>query len=85
VVEEGWRPLDRVDLRQQRRVNEPGSVEQVVVGPGRVLGSQPVADRVVLEGEERVHHGQADPEARLVGRVFLAVGIYRYQAVGPDL
>src|SRR5215211_8212184 len=66
VVEEGWRPLDRVNLRQQCRIYEPGAVEQVVVGPARVLGAQPLADRVVLEGKERVHHDEPDPEARLV-------------------
>ena len=85
VVEEGGCPLYCVYPRQQRRVYKPGTVEQVVVGPARVFGAQPVADRVVLEGEERVHHGQADPKARLVGGMLLGSAIYGYQAVGPNL
>src|SRR5215216_3960809 len=85
VVEEGGRPLDGVDLRQQCRVYEPGAVEQVVIRPARVLGAQPVADRVVLEGKERMHHDQPDPESRLVGWMLLAVGVDWYQAVGADV
>src|SRR5215207_6825512 len=85
MIQEGGRPLDGVDLRQQRRVYEPGAVEQLVVGPAGVLGAQPVADRVVLAGKERMHHCQPDPEARLVGWMLFAVGVDRYQAVGADL
>ena len=64
VRDDRRRPLDRVDLRDQRRVHEPRAVEEVVVRPGRVLLAQRVADRVVLEREERVQDAEPDPEVR---------------------
>ena len=53
VADHGRRPLDRVDLGDQRGVDQARPLEEVVVGPRRVLGSQPVADRVVLADEDR--------------------------------
>src|SRR5215204_6136042 len=85
MIQEGGRPLDGVDLRQQRRVYEPGAVEELIVGVAGVLGAQPIADRVVLAGKESMHHDKPDPEARLVGWMLFAVGVDRYQAVGADL
>jgi hypothetical protein len=66
MAEDGCGPFDRVDLREQGRIDEPGVVEEVVIRPGGVIGPQTVADGVVLEHEERLHEGQADPEARLL-------------------
>lgn len=51
-----------MDLRHERRVDEPGTVVDLAVGPGRVLGPQTVADRVVLERKEGVEEPKAQPE-----------------------
>jgi hypothetical protein len=48
VAEDSSSPFDRVDLREQCRVDEPGVVKEVVIRPGGVLGTQAVADGVVL-------------------------------------
>ena len=55
------RPLDGVDLRHHRRVDQLGLAKQLVVGPVRMLVREQIADVVVLEREERVQHGEADP------------------------
>ena len=67
-------PLDGVDLGHQGGVDEPGVLEELVVGEGRVAGLQVVADGVVLEGEQVLEHGQAQPEAGDQGRVEVGVG-----------
>ena len=61
VRQDRGRPFHRVDLRQQRRVDQPGLLEQPLVVPVRVVFLQLVADRVVLEREQRVQQAQADP------------------------
>ena len=63
VRDDRRRPLDRVDLRDQRRVHEPGAVEEIVVRPGRVVLAQRVADRVVLEREQRVQDARGRPRS----------------------
>jgi hypothetical protein len=55
------RPLDGVDLGDERRGDQPRLVEELLVGPVRVLGGEEVAHMVVFPREERVEHGQADP------------------------
>ncbi len=65
----GRRPLDRVDLREQRREDQAGVAEELLVVPAGVVLRQAVADRVVLEREQVHEHLQADPEARHPARV----------------
>lgn len=43
------RPFDRVDFSEERSPDQPRPVEELLVRPGRVLGSQPIANSVVLE------------------------------------
>ena len=62
VRDDRRRPLDRVDLRHQRRRDQARLREELVVGPRRVLGGEPVCDRVVLAREERVQERQPEPE-----------------------
>ncbi len=61
MPEHGRRPLERVDLRDERRVDQPRGLEQRLVVPARPLGAQPVADGVVLEREQQVEQREADP------------------------
>ena len=63
---------------------EPRPLEDVVVRPRRVLGSQPVADRVVLADEDDLHQRDPEPEARHLRRVVLLVRRDRQQAVLAD-
>src|SRR6266851_6762227 len=44
MAEDGGGPLDGMDLGQQRSVDQPGPVEQLLVGPSGVFGAKPVAD-----------------------------------------
>ena len=86
--EDAGRPLDGVDLRHQRRVDEPRGQEQPLVVPGRVVALEVVADRVVLLDEQRVEQRQADPvvvaEAGRVDAVERRVGLVRQAAVLDD-
>src|SRR3712207_6761544 len=86
-VDDARRPLDGVDLRHQRRVDEPGGVEQALVVPARVLLLEHVADRVVLLGEQRVEAREPEPpvlvEAGGVDAGLLGVG--EQAAVVADL
>ena len=50
-----------MDFREQRRVDEPRLLEQALVVPERIVLLQLVADRVVLEGEQRVQQAETDP------------------------
>ena len=61
MAEDTGSPFHRVDLRHEGHVDEPRMVEQVVVGPGGIGGTQALANRVVLQGEKGVHERQADP------------------------
>ena len=49
--QDGRRPLDGVDFRQQRGVDQAGLLKQALVVPHRVVLLELVADGVVLEGE----------------------------------
>src|SRR5687768_10539619 len=69
MAENSSSPLHSVNLRQQRRVNEPGTVEQLVVGPGGILGAEALADRIVLQHEERLQQRQPHPEPWLLRRL----------------
>ena len=59
--QDGRRPLDGVDLREQRRVDQARLLEQPLVVPERVVLLELVADGVVLEREQRVQQAQPDP------------------------
>ena len=56
------RPVDRVDLRHQRRDDEARIVVELVVRLVRMGLVQVVADRVVLAHEERVEEREPHPE-----------------------
>ena len=82
VRDDRRRPLDRVDLRHQRRRDQPRLREELVVRPLRVLGGEPVGDRVVLAREERVQERQPEPEVPGDARqVELRVEVARQLAV----
>ena len=82
VRDDRRRPLDRVDLRHQRRRDQARLREELVVGPVRVLGGEPVCDRVVLAREERVQERQPEPEVPGDAReVDLRVEVARQLAV----
>ena len=79
------RPLDGVDLGHQRRVDQARLVEELVVRPRRVLAAQPVADRVVLEREQRVQDREAEPPvAGHPGQVDPLLQVARQLAVGVE-
>ena len=85
VRDDRRRPLDGVDLRHQRRVDQPRLAEELVVRPLGMLCRQPVGDRVVLEREERVQQGEAEPEVAGDARqVELRVEVTRQLAVGVE-
>jgi hypothetical protein len=75
VIDDGRGPLRRVDLGEERDVDEPGVIEQLIVRPGGILAAQVVTDGIVLAGEEGVQHRQPDPEPRNIGRVAIGVGM----------
>ena len=64
VGDDGRRPFHRVDLRDQRRGDEPGPLVQLLVGPLRVGRLERVGDRVVLADEEGAHHVQSRATSR---------------------
>ena len=85
VRDDRRRPLDRVDLRHQGGVDQAGAVVELVVRPVRVLLGEPVADRVVLAGEERVQERQPEPEvAGDAGEVDERLEVARELAVGVE-
>ena len=60
VGDDRRRPLDRVDLRHDGRVDEACMVVEVVVAPVPVLVvAKRIADRVVLAHERRMEDGEA--------------------------
>ena len=61
IRDDRTRPLERVDLGHQRGVDQPGFAEELLVVPVGVLVREQVADRVVLQREQRVEHRQTDP------------------------
>ena len=62
---DGARPLRGVNLREQRRVDQAGLLEQPLVVPERIVLLEHVADGVVLEREQRVQ--QAEPHPAVLG------------------
>ena len=85
VGDDRRRPLDRMDLRHQRRVDQPRSVVELIVRPGRVGPAKVVADGVVLEREEDVQEPQAEPEVPgHVGEIEVRVELARRQSVLAD-
>ena len=84
VADHRRRPLDRVDLGDQGGVDQARPLEEVVVRPRRVLGSQPVADRVVLADEDHLHQRDPEPEARHLRRVELLLLRDRQEPVLAD-
>src|SRR5437868_1135230 len=56
-------PLDRMDLCQKRRIDEPGFLEQLFVRPVGVGMCEAVADGIVLAREQRQQHAQPQPPA----------------------
>ena len=55
------RPLDGVNLGDERGDDETRLLEEALVGPSRVALLESIADRVVLEREETVHQAQTHP------------------------
>ena len=89
VGDDRRRPVDRVDLRHQRRVDRAGALSysswSVELRMPRV---QVVADRVVLAHEQRVQEREADPEVPGDAReVDVLLELLRRQAllVDPEL
>ncbi len=85
VREDRGRPLDGVDLRHHRRVDQPGRLEQRLVTPVGMMGLERVADRVVLAHEQGVDGAQGHPPvAREASGLGARVGIDRQQALVGD-
>jgi hypothetical protein len=61
IVKDSRSPIDGMNLRHEGCVDEPRMIEQVVVGPGWICGTERVAYHVVLSREKRMHQAQADP------------------------
>ena len=85
VRQDGRRPVERMDLRHQGDVDKSRFLEELLVVPVGVLGFQRVANRVVLVGEQRVHHGEAEPpvavDSREVDALLFGIGVEQQQAV----
>ena len=62
VRDDRRRPVDRVDLRHQRRDDQARVVVELVVRLGRMRRVQVVADRVVFAHEQRMEEREPDPE-----------------------
>ncbi len=58
-AQDAGRPLDRVDLRHERDVDQSRVVEEHIVRPARVVLLEHGADGIVLAGKERMHQAQA--------------------------
>ena len=81
------RPLDGVDLRDQRGHDQPRGLVDPFVAPPAVVGAQLVAEDVVLAGEQRVQPGEAQPPALVEAGDLHARGVLGQVAVvgEPDL
>ena len=78
--QDGGRPVDRMDLRHQRRVDQLGLAIELLVVPFRVLVLEQIADVVVLLREQGVEHRQADPPVVAeAGEVRTGLRIHRQQ------
>src|SRR5713226_10352609 len=53
-------PVDSVDLRDERCVDQPGMIEQFIVGPGWIGGAELVTNDVVFQGEQGEQHTKDD-------------------------
>ena len=85
MADDRGRPLHRVDLGDQRHVDQPRPLVDLLLGPLRVLGAQPVADGVVLQGEQGLHQQQAEPEAGHQAGIDGRVVRHRRQPVRADV
>ena len=85
VGDDRRRPVDRMDLGHERGVDQARLLVKGLVVELRVLGVQPLADRVVLEHEERVQQCEADPEvAGDAAKVDVRLHILGQQPFGRD-
>jgi len=66
-------------------VDQPGMIEQFIVGPGRIGGAELVTNDVVFQGEQGVQHTQADPPVAVdSGYIDAGSRIERQQAIRAD-
>src|SRR6266853_1417840 len=61
--ENGWAPFDRMNLGDQRRNDQPGSLIDPLGQPIRIGSVELAAKYVVFPREQGVHHAQAEPPA----------------------
>src|SRR5437764_12889606 len=62
-------PLDRMDLCQKRRIDEPRFLEQLFVRPVGVGTCKAVANGIVLAREQPPQHAQSQPPAGPLGEL----------------
>ncbi len=74
-------PFDRVNLGDECRRDQARPLEDLLIRPAGVLVAQSVADGVVLQDEQSVHHGEAHPEPGHARRV--PFGVVREQRPVP--
>ena len=84
MADNGWRPFDRVNLCYQGCIDEPRTLKDVVVRPVWVLGAQAVADGIVFQRKQCLHHLQTQPPARHHGRIEVRVGWQLQQAIATN-
>src|SRR6185437_16893307 len=80
------RPFDSMDLGNDRRIDKSCMLKQVVISPLGVFLLQPVADRIVLQREQRVEELEAHPPSHQRSRLQLhqRIWIRMHQMVLAD-
>ena len=80
------RPLDGVNLGDERGDDETRLLEEALVGPSWVALLESIAHRVVLERKETMHQAQAHPAVvGHAGDLETRDGIDQQPAIGADL
>src|SRR5690606_34827291 len=86
VGDNGRRPLNRVDLGDQRGNDQTGFVIQPLVALARILGCQHFGNGVVFLGEELMQHAQTHPPVFIeAGDRDIGVHVGRQGAVRVEL
>src|SRR5215813_6703528 len=84
--QDGRCPFKRVDLGDEGSVHQPRRLEELLIVPLGVRRPEPVADRIVLEREERVHQAKPNPPVAVdAGNLDAGALIEGKQAVGQHV
>jgi len=84
MTDDGWRPFNGVNFCYQGCINETCALKDVIIRPVGILGTQAIADGVVLQRKQGMQQAQAKPPITVdAGHVDPGRGIERQQTVAP--